>query len=311
MQHKEADVYDESHNPLPFYGSSDVHKKFTFKCRNKTLMLHERTHIMGILNLTPDSFHDGGRYPDKDSALRHADAMIEGGADIIDIGGESTRPGSAGVSDEEELGRVMPVLREIAKRFDTVLSIDTTKERVAREALSEGASIVNDISGLTYSSGIAEAVSEYGAGLIVMHTPSRPIDMQEKTRYASLMDDIAGSLRASVEKALRAGVSRESIMIDPGFGFGKTAAQNLRILRELAMLTGIGMPVMIGTSNKSFIGKAAGSGTEERLFGTAATVAIGILNGASVVRVHDVARMRSAVRMADAVAGKNYSGAEG
>ncbi|HET7290766.1 MAG TPA: dihydropteroate synthase [Thermodesulfobacteriota bacterium] len=309
MQQKEADAYVEP-EPLHFNGSTPVIKKHTFKCRDKTLRLHEKTHIMGILNLTPDSFHDGGRHADTDSALRHADAMIEGGADIIDIGGESTRPGSGGVTEEEELLRVMPVLRELVKRFDTVLSIDTTKERVAREALAEGVSIVNDISGLTYSRGIAEAASEYGAGLVVMHTPSRPPDMQEKTQYVSLMDDIAGALRASVDKALDAGVSGESIMIDPGFGFGKTAEQNVIILRDLMTLSELGMPVMIGTSNKSFIGKIAGGETEDRLLGTAATVAIGIMNGASVVRVHDVARMRSVVRMADAVAGKNYTGTE-
>jgi dihydropteroate synthase len=309
MQQKEADAYVEP-EPLHFNGRTPVIKKYTFKCRDKTLRLHERTHIMGILNLTPDSFHDGGRYADADSALRHADAMIEGGADIIDIGGESTRPGSRGVSEEEELLRVMPVLKELVKRFDTVLSIDTTKERVAREALAEGVSIVNDISGLTYSRGIAEAASEYGAGLVVMHTPSRPLDMQEKTQYVSLMDDIADALRISIDKALDAGVSGESIMIDPGFGFGKTAEQNVIILRDLMTLSKLGMPVMIGTSNKSFIGKIAGGVTEDRLLGTAATVAIGIMNGASVVRVHDAARMRSVVRMADAVAGKNYPGTE-
>lgn len=307
MQQKEVDAYVELGETLPFSGRTPVLKKYTFKCRDKTLRLHERTHIMGILNLTPDSFHDGGKYADTDTALRHAEEMIEGGADIIDVGGESTRPGSRGVSEEEELRRVMPVLKELAKRFDTVLSIDTTKEKVAREALDEGASIVNDISGLTYSRGIAEAVAEYGAGLVVMHTPSRPLDMQEKTRYASLIDDIAGALRISVEKAIEAGVEREGIMVDPGFGFGKTAAQNLSILRNLAKLSELGMPVMIGTSNKSFIGKISGGDVENRLLGTAATVAIGIMNGASVVRVHDVALMRSTVRMADAVAGKTYT----
>lgn len=310
MQQKEVNTYAETEGPLPLNGRTPLLKRYTFKCRDKELRLHERTHIMGILNLTPDSFHDGGRYAGTDSALRHADAMVEGGADIIDIGGESTRPGSRGVSEEEELLRVMPVLREIAKRFDIVLSIDTTKERVAREALAEGASIVNDVSGLTYSSGIAEAASEYGAGLVVMHTPSRPLDMQENTRYASLTDDIADALGISAGKAIEAGVNGESIMIDPGFGFGKTAAQNLIILRNLARFTELGLPVMIGTSNKSFIGEIAGGDREDRLLGTAATVAIGIMNGASVVRVHDVAQMRSVVRMADAVAGKNYTGGE-
>jgi dihydropteroate synthase len=266
---------------------------------------------MGILNLTPDSFHDGGRWGDVDSALRHAESMIEGGADIIDIGGESTKPGSAGVPEEEELRRVMPVLREMRKRFDVPLSIDTTKEKVAREALAEGADIVNDISGLTYSRGIAEAAAEHGAGLIVMHTPSRPKDMQQRTGYASLIDDVLESLRISVGKAMQAGVGGKSIIADPGFGFGKTAGQNLTLLKNLARFGELGVPVMIGTSNKSFIGKISGPGAEERLLGTAATVAIGIMNGASVVRVHDVAAMRSVVRMADAVSGKTITPGKG
>ncbi len=286
-------------------GQLPKHPVILFKCRDKTLSLHERTHIMGILNVTPDSFYDGGRYGDTDSALRRAGEMIEEGADIIDVGGESTRPGASGVSEEEELRRVIPVIREIQKRFDTVISIDTTKEKVAREALLEGASIVNDISGLTYSRGIAEAASEHGAGLVLMHTPSRPVDMQDKTEYVSLIDDILSSLRMSVKKAEKALVNERSIIVDPGFGFGKTAEQNLIILKNLRMFRELGKPVMIGTSNKSFIGKITGADPAGRNEGTAATVAIGIMNGASIVRVHDVASMKRAVRIADAVAGIN------
>ena len=302
MQQKEVDTYGKSfenekgNRPLPAL------PPILFICRDKALRLHERTHIMGILNVTPDSFHDGGRYADIDSALRRAGEMMEEGADIIDIGGESTRPGSTGVSEEEELRRVIPVIREILKRYDVVLSIDTTKEKVAREALREGVSVVNDISGLTYSRGIAEAASEYGAGLVVMHTPSRPGDMQCKTEYRSLIEDISDSLRMSVDNALACGVKADGILVDPGFGFGKTAEQNLVILKNLDRFRELGMPVMIGTSNKSFIEKITGGGTEDRLLGTAATVAIGIMNGASVVRVHDVASMKQAVRIADAVA---------
>jgi dihydropteroate synthase len=310
MQNEVAPYAEAVETPPP-NGALPDPQALIFKCRDKTFRLHERTHIMGILNLTPDSFHDGGKYRDVESALRHAEDMIEGGADIIDIGGESTRPGSSGVSEEEELGRVMPVIREMRKRFDTPLSIDTTKERVAREALAEGVSVVNDISGLTYSRGIAEAVAEYGAGLVVMHTPSRPADMQSKTGYASLIDDVLDSLRISVRKAMQAGVGGKSIIVDPGFGFGKTAGQNLTMLKNLARFGELGMPVMIGTSNKSFIGKISGPGAEERLLGTAATVAIGIMNGASLVRVHDVAQMRSVVRMADAVAGKTKAPGKG
>jgi dihydropteroate synthase len=258
---------------------------------------------MGILNVTPDSFYDGGRYMDIDSALRRAGEMLDEGADIIDVGGESTRPGSSGVSEEEELRRVLPVIREIRKRFDAVISIDTTKGKIAREALREGASIVNDISGLTYSDGIAEAASEYGAGLVLMHTPSRPIDMQDHTGYTSLLGDMLASLRGSIDRAEGLGVSGESIIVDPGFGFGKTVEQNLSILKNLGRFRELGKPVMIGTSNKSFIGKITGVYAAGRFEGTAATVAIGIMNGARVVRVHDVASMKSVARIADAVCG--------
>lgn len=256
---------------------------------------------MGVLNVTPDSFHDGGKYTSTDAALRRAETMAEEGADIIDIGGESTRPGSEGVSEEEEMARVVPVIREIRKRLDTPLSIDTTKPLVARAALAEGATIVNDISGLKFGTGAAEAASEFGAAMVLMHTSSRPCDMQEKTEYESLIDDIIKSLRESILKATAAGVREENIIIDPGFGFGKTASQNLTLLKELARFRELGRPVLIGTSHKSFIGAVAEDPSGNRLEGTAATVAIGIMNGASIVRVHDVGYMKKIALIADAV----------
>lgn len=256
---------------------------------------------MGVLNVTPDSFHDGGKYTSTDAALRRAETMAEEGADIIDIGGESTRPGSEGVSEEEEMARVVPVIREIRKRLDTPLSIDTTKPLVARAALAEGATIVNDISGLKFGTGAAEAASEFGAAMVLMHTSSRPCDMQEKTEYESLIDDIIKSLRESILKATAAGVREENIIIDPGFGFGKTASQNLTLLKELARFRELGRPVLIGTSHKSFIGAVAEDPSGNRLEGTAATVAIGIMNGASIVRVHDVGHMKKIALIADAV----------
>ena len=260
---------------------------------------------MGVLNVTPDSFHDGGEYASTGGALRRAEKMAEEGADIIDIGGESTRPGSEGVSEEEELRRVVPVIREIRKRLDTPLSIDTTKAGVARAALAEGASIVNDISGLRFGTGVAAAAAEYGAAMVLMHTSSRPRDMQQKTEYESLVDDVMESLRESVRKAVAAGVGEENIIIDPGFGFGKTAAQNLTLLKELARFLGLGRPILIGTSHKSFIGAATEGPSGSRLEGTAATVAIGIMNGASIVRVHDVGYMKKIALMADAVKNAN------
>lgn len=267
--------------------------------------LGERTLVMGILNVTPDSFHDGGRYTSTEAALRHAEKMAGEGADIIDVGGESTRPGSEGVSEEEEMGRVVPVIREIRKRLDIPLSIDTTKAGVARAALAEGASIVNDISGLKFGAGVAEAAAEYGAALVLMHTSSRPRDMQEKTEYESLLDDIIKSLGESMRKAVAAGVGEERIIIDPGFGFGKTPAQNLTLLKELGRFLELGRPILIGTSRKSFIGAVTDAVPEGRLEGTAATVAIGIINGASIVRVHDVGHMKKVALMADAVKNVN------
>jgi dihydropteroate synthase len=267
------------------------------------MILGQRTLIMGILNTTPDSFSDGGRYYKLDDALRQTDRMIDEGADIIDVGGESTRPGSSGVSEKEELGRVIPVIREVMKRFDIVLSVDTTKAKVAEEALAHGASIVNDISGLKFDPRIAEVVAKHRAGLVLMHTTSRPHDMQNKTEYNSLVDDIVQSLYDSVKLAEEAGVLSESIVIDPGFGFGKTYDQNLILLKHLKELLVLEKPLLVGTSRKSFIGRVLGASEldEDQLAGTAATVAIAIMNHASIVRVHDVLFIKRLARMTDAV----------
>lgn len=280
---------------------SDASPRAILKCRDKELPLHEKTHIMGVLNLTPDSFYDGGRYFEVDLALKRAEKMIEEGADIIDIGGESTRPGSEGVSEEEELRRVIPVIRAICKRFDIVLSVDTTKPVVARAALEEGVSMINDISGLKFGDEVAGLASKFGAALVLMHTTSRPRDMQDKTEYVSLIDDVIKSLEISVGKALKRGVDEQSILIDPGIGFGKTAEQNLTILKHLKRFGELGKPVLIGTSNKSFIGSTLDAPVNDRKEGTAATVAIAIMNGASVIRVHDIAHMKRVSQMADAV----------
>jgi len=273
----------------------------TLKCRNTYLPLGSRTIIMGVLNLTPDSFYDGGKFTNIDAALKHVERVISEGADIIDVGGESTKPGSLSITLEEECERVIPVISEINKNFDIIISIDTTKSAVALEALKEGASIVNDISGLTFDEKIADAASEYKAGLVVSHTSARPEVMQEHTEYESLLEDIIDSLSLSVKKALDRGVESESIIIDPGFGFGKTAEQNLLILKNLHKICELGKPVLIGTSNKSFIGKVLNAEVNERIEGTAATVAIGIANGASIIRVHEIEHMKKIAVMADAV----------
>jgi dihydropteroate synthase len=268
-------------------------------CRDKELPLGSRTYVMGILNVTPDSFYDGGRYYNPDDALRRIEQMITEGADIIDIGGESTKPGSIGVSEEEELRRTIPIIKEARKRFDTIFSIDTTKSKVAREALEEGVSIVNDISGLKFDPGIAPVVARYKAGLVLMHTTSRPYDMQTKVEYNDIISDIIQSLTESIELAEGRGVNPQSILIDPGFGFGKTPFHNLILLRRLSEFLILDKPILIGTSRKSFIAKIVGE--SGGLEGTAATVTIGIMNGASVIRVHDVLYMKRIAKMVDAV----------
>jgi dihydropteroate synthase len=273
-----------------------------FICRDMELSLGPRTYIMGILNVTPDSFYDGGRYFKLDDALRRIEKMIVEGADIIDVGGESTRPGSLSIPEEEELRRVIPVIKEAVRRFDVVLSVDTTKAKVAEEALREGASIVNDISGLKFEPKIGEIVAKWRAGLVLMHTTSRPYDMQSKTQYNSIVTDIVQSLEVSIRLAEQKGVSPESILVDPGFGFGKTAEQNLLLLKRLGDFLILRKPILVGTSRKSFIGKVLGTELpEERLEGTAATIAIAIMNGASIVRVHDVLYMKRVAMMVDAV----------
>jgi len=265
-----------------------------------------RTLIMGVLNVTPDSFYDGGKFIEIEKAIKQIDKLVADGADIIDIGGESTRPGSLGVTLEEELGRVIPMIKAAVKRFDVPLSIDTTKAKVAEEALEEGASIINDISGLKFEPRIADIASKYDAGLVVTHTTSRPFDMQSKTKYNSLISDIILSLKNSVKLAETKGVRSNSIIIDPGFGFGKTTIQNLLLLKYLGEFRTVNKPIMIGTSMKSFIGNVLRSKhLEDRVEGTAVTVAIGILNGASIVRVHDVRLMKRVVSIVDAIQNAN------
>jgi dihydropteroate synthase len=277
-------------------------KSDDLRLRDFSFDLSSKTLIMGVLNVTPDSFFDGGKYLEIDKALSHIDKMINHGADIIDIGGESTRPGSYGVSERVELGRVIPVIKAAVQRFNVPVSIDTTKSKVAKLALEEGASIVNDISGLRFDPEIANIVASYEAGLVIMHTPSHPIEMQNMTNYESVVHDIIKSLSDSVQLAESAGVSPYSIIVDPGFGFGKTTEQNLKLLKYLNEFLILRKPVLIGTSRKSFIGKIIGSDNlDDRLEGTSATVAIAIMNGASIIRVHDVRYMKRVAKVVDAI----------
>lgn len=269
----------------------------------------QRTLIMGILNVTPDSFSDGGQFFTLDSAVARAEQMIAEGADIIDVGGESTRPGGEPVSAEEEIGRVVPVVEALVKRVNTPISVDTTKSEVARAALDAGAAIVNDISALRFDFYVADAVARAGAGLVLMHSRGTPATMHRLPPVADIMEEVTHSLRASINMAERRGVKRESIVIDPGIGFGKSQEQNLELIAKLDQLIAAfpDYPLLIGTSRKSFIGRilADENGTpaaaEDRLHGTMATITTAILHGAHIVRVHDVKAALETIRVAESI----------
>lgn len=264
-------------------------------CRGYNLPLGKRTLIMGILNMTPDSFSDGGKFFDIDKAVRHAVEMVEQGADIIDIGGESTRPSHIAVTQEEELDRVMPILQRLVKEIDVPISIDTYKAEVARQSLVEGAHMINDVWGLRADYGMAKVVAAYpDVPLVLMHN-------QKGNQYESMMDDVLGFLKESAEMALAAGVAKENIILDPGIGFGKDTDQNLEVMHRLWEFNTLGYPVLLGTSRKSMIGNTLELPVTERVEGTAATVAFGISQGIDIIRVHDIKEMVRVVKMSDAM----------
>jgi dihydropteroate synthase len=256
---------------------------------------------MGILNLTPDSFSDGDSYPTLDAALAAAEAMVAAGADIIDVGGESTRPASLPVPLDEELRRVLPVIGRLAGQIGVPVSVDTWKAEVARRALAAGAEIVNDISAMTFDPAMAGVVAATEAGLVLMHTRGRPNDMQRDTSYPDLLATVGSALQAALQSAASVGIAPERIVVDPGLGFGKSCEGNLHLLRNLGELAQLGRPILIGPSRKSFIGSVLGRGVDDRVFGTAAAVAVGLVKGARIFRVHDVRAMRDVVDMADAI----------
>jgi len=262
----------------------------------------DRPRIMGILNLTPDSFYDGGRHAGLDEAIRHAERMLNDGADMIDVGGESTRPGAAVVDEEEELARVLPVVEALTDRLGATVSVDTSKSRVARECLAAGAHFVNDISGLSFDDDMAPVVASAGAGLFLMHTPARPDRMQQLTDYADLLGEVIAFLRRALARAEAAGIPHEKLAVDPGIGFGKDVAGNLRLLHRLGELRCLEVPILLGTSRKSFIGRVLNlDDPAQRLAGTLATVALGVSQGALLHRVHDVAEARQAAMLAWAI----------
>ena len=263
--------------------------------------------VMGILNVTPDSFSDGGRYADPEAALRRAEAMIAEGADIIDLGGESTRPGSQPVSAETEAERTIPIIEAIVKRFDTPISIDTSKSEVAGRAVDAGAEIINDISGLRFDANIARAAAGRNAGLILMHSRGEFGAMHSQPAVADIVAEVTAGLRRSVETARSAGVADDTIVLDIGIGFGKTLGQNLELIAKLDRLVSEfePYPILVGTSRKSFIGKTLDDAPPtERLGGSIASALAAIHNGARIVRVHDVRETVGAIKIAAAIAGE-------
>lgn len=281
---------------------SGLSRFFPLEIKGKTLNRDKQTLIMGVLNITPDSFYEGSRTSDPDECIQIIGKMIEEGADIIDIGGESTRPGSLGISAQQELDRIMPVVERAVKCFDITVSVDTTKSIVAEAVLSAGVSIINDISGLRFDKHMADCIAHHDAGVVIMHTTTKPVDMQKHTTYNSLIEDIIDYLESSLDKAENAGINRLSTIIDPGIGFGKTLEQNLTILNNLDKFLILNRPVLTGTSRKSFIGKILGDiPAGERLEGTLASVAVSIIKGAMIVRVHDVREAKLASCVADAI----------
>ncbi|RKY58236.1 MAG: dihydropteroate synthase [Candidatus Latescibacterota bacterium] len=261
----------------------------------------DRALIMGVLNVTPDSFSDGGLFLRTEDAVRRAEEMAQEGADIIDIGGESSRPGAEPVPLEEELRRVIPVVREVAQRLSVPISVDTYKAEVARRALEEGASIVNDISALRFDPDMAEVVARRRAPVVLMHMKGTPRDMQRNPYYEDVLGEVEGFLKERKEAAVGMGIPEENIILDPGIGFGKRVQDNLQLLKNLDRLVALGSPVLVGTSRKSFIGAVLDLPVEERLEGTLATLVLAVAKGAKILRVHDVRPAVRVVRMAEAV----------
>jgi dihydropteroate synthase len=256
---------------------------------------------MGVLNVTPDSFSDGGRFFDKKDAIAHGEALVAAGADIIDIGGESSRPFSEPVSAEEEIQRVVPVIEELAHRLSMPISIDTTKAQVAAQALDAGAVIVNDIGALRLDAAMANLVADRDVPVVLMHMQGTPKTMQTNPQYEDVLGEVKSFLADAIHRAEEAGIDRSKIIVDPGIGFGKTVAHNLLLIKDLSALQPLGVPVLIGPSRKSFISKLLGPGDERREVGTQAAVTAAAMNGAHIVRVHDVERTRETLKLADAI----------
>jgi dihydropteroate synthase len=281
---------------------ADFSGQLGWHLRNTTFSWGQRTYLMGVLNVTPDSFSDGGQFDRVETALKQAHYLVESGTDLLDVGGQSTRPNAADVSLEEELRRVIPVIQAIRQTIDTPISIDTTRAEVARAAIAAGADIVNDISGATYDPAMLPVVADLGVPLILMHIRGTPQTMQQLTDYQDLIGEIIEFLKDRIEAAIAAGIEQTQIAVDPGIGFAKTCSQNLEILRRLPEFRILNCPILVGPSRKSFIGHILEQpNPRERVWGTAAACCAAIAGSADIIRVHDVREMRDTCRVADAI----------
>lgn len=284
-------------------------KRFELRCRGGDLQLGEKTLVMGVLNITPDSFSDGGLFLEPAKAIEHGLLMAEQGADIIDVGGESSRPGADAVPLDEELRRVIPVIAGLASRLEIPLSVDTSKAQVAEQAIEAGAQMINDISGLNFDPQMPAVAARFDTPLIIMHIKGNPKTMQQAPHYDNVMGEIIASLREEIERAEQHGVDPHQVIVDPGIGFGKRVQDNLSILNRLDELAVLERPILIGTSRKSFIGAVLNQTVDQRAIGTLATVAVSVLKGAHIVRVHDVPAIRQTAAMVDAIINPEGQGA--
>ena len=265
------------------------------------LCLGRKTLVMGVLNITPDSFYDGNKHFVHEDAIEYAHKMVAEGADIIDVGGESTRPGASPISEEEELKRVIPLIKILSKEINKPISIDTYKAVVAKRAIEEGASMVNDIGGLIDDENMSKVIAGARVPVVIMHKKGSPLTMQKNPICKDLFPEIMSCLKRSISTAMEAGIEKSKIILDPGIGFGKTMQQNLEILKKLYEFKGMGYPLLIGTSRKNFIGALLNVSAQERLYGTLATLAVSIMNGANIIRVHDVKAAVHVATICDAI----------
>lgn len=282
-------------------------KTYLFHARDKILELGCRTRMVGVVNVTPDSFSDGGRFLDRSRAVDHCLELVEKGADILDLGGESSRPGAQPVSESEELERLLPVLRDIRNQLPVLISIDTYKSKVAHQALMEGADIINDISAFRLDREMPRIVSQWEAGIVLMHMRGTPQNMQQLPPSPDILEEIRTDLKTALDTASEHHIRRDRIVLDPGIGFGKTFEDNLKILNRLAFLDRFRIPILVGTSRKSFLGKILDLPVDQRLLGTIASVVIAIVRGAHLVRVHSVEEIRQVAAVTDIVVREGIS----